>query len=469
MPYNQTQTNMKRKDIMDSDGCMSIVIVGGGASGTLLAVHLLRRKLPNLRIILIEPDDLRAGAAYRTDRPEHLLNVTAGRMSAYPDDPDHFLRWVNRHTPCQPTDFVGRGLYRKYLQQVLDEALTQMPAGTWSIYRAHAKHIEPNAYGAIVTLDNGTILHADRVVLAVGNQAPRHPETATPEFVQMPQYLGNPWAGGLGKIASTEDVLLIGTGLTAVDVLLTLDRNGHRGHITALSRHGRWPLPHAEPPCASYTFSESLPDDCLGLLRVVRQGVIEAASAGLPWQAVIDALRPHTNRLWQQFSASERCRFVRHLMPLWNIVRHRIPAGSADLIEKMSSAGRLSVLAGRLQRVDQLTHAKISATVSHSNGAHTLLRPRWIINCTGPNPHLALSESSLLRQLFAEGYAQADPLRMGLHVSAEGALIDHAGEVSSVLYAVGPLRRGSLLESTAIHEIRQQVVAFCERLVSVAV
>ncbi|MCU0463542.1 MAG: FAD/NAD(P)-binding protein [Anaerolineae bacterium] len=436
---------------------MTVMIIGGGASGVLTAVHLLRKGNPSLRLVLVEPNDIGAGAAYGTDQSEHILNVTADRMSAYPDDPDHFLRWVNHRTPCQPHEFVARSLYRSYLQQVLDEVVAEAALGAWSVYRSPAREIIPQADGAVVTLENDQSIYADRVVLAVGNQAPRPPQTETPWFRQDGRYINKPWSQPLTQIAPSDAVLLIGSGLTTIDVLLTLQRQGHTGHITAVSRHGRWPLPHAEPPCELFDLPADLPNDCMSLVRGIRQWLVEAEHAKLPWQSVMDALRLHTNTLWRQFGESERCRFSRHLMPLWNVARHRIPASSAAVIEQMTAAGRLRLVEGRLQRVDAVDNA-LSITIRQTNGDTLRVYPRWVINCTGPNPDLRAA-SPVLRQLFADGYITADPLGMGLDATPDGALIDRDGRASEVLYAVGPLRRGVLLESTAIHDIRAQAAA----------
>jgi len=443
---------------------MRVVIVGGGASGVLSATYLLNQHILGLQVVLIEPKELGAGAAYGTDKPEHLLNVATAKMSAYPDDPDHFLRWMRQNAPCDPNAFVSRSLYRHYLQHVLDDAVAGALPNAWKVYQSSVTSIIPHAEGATITLETGQILHTHKIILAVGNQPPRTPETDTPWFAEDEGYINTPWISDLAFITPDDDILLIGTGLTTVDVLLSLNKRGHRGQITAVSRHGRWPLSHAENTVPVFDITTPIPHDALEGFRWVRRAIHQAQYDNIPWQTVLDALRSHINLLWAQASHAERCRFTRHLMPLWNIARHRIPHNSAMVIENLTNCGQLRLITGRLRRVDR-QNSILSATISHhKTGDGVYVYPRWILNCTGPNTDLHTSDAPLLRQLFADGHLTTDPLRMGLNTAPNGAVINHIGMPSEVIYTLGSLRRGGLFESTAIHEIRQQAMELSQLL-----
>ena len=106
-----------------------IAIVGGGASGALMAAHLLRGRPRNLAVTIIETRaELGRGLAYATDNPSHLLNVRAANMSAFADDPGHFARWLStqRDAPAAADPefrFVSRGLYGRYLESLIREHL----------------------------------------------------------------------------------------------------------------------------------------------------------------------------------------------------------------------------------------------------------------------------------------------------------------------------------------------------------
>src|SRR5262245_2605168 len=103
-----------------------VLIIGGGASGVLLAAHLLRTPQTPLIVTLIEQRaELGAGVAYSTNDKDHLLNVRAANMSAYPDDEEHFVRWLRDKVPAvahhlpSPFYFAPRHLYRDYLASLL--------------------------------------------------------------------------------------------------------------------------------------------------------------------------------------------------------------------------------------------------------------------------------------------------------------------------------------------------------------
>jgi uncharacterized NAD(P)/FAD-binding protein YdhS len=450
---------------MTQENRTSIAIVGGGASGVLMAAHLLQVATADWHIHLIEQGTLGAGVAYRTTAPEHRLNVVAAKMSAYPDRPDHFLQWAQQHSPdCHPETFAPRTLYREYLQHVLHEAESQAQQARLSVIQAQVLSVRLLAGGGVrLTLNTGAHILADKVILAVGNQAPRHFYPADSADTASSDYIGSPWSGEvLTGIQADDPVLLIGAGLTAVDVLLTLQQQGHHGLVTVVSRHGYWPLPHAERDTVYQKPITELPRTALSSLRWVRTWIADALADGAQWQAAIDALRPVLNPWWAQLSHTERCRFIRHLMPLWNIARHRIPRDSDALLQRMTAVGQLRLLSGRLRTLTP-NASGLSAQFETPSGPLTV-DARWVVNCTGPNANLQQSELPLLRQLFAEGLIRTDALKMGLATDDAGTLIDAAGNVSDYLYTLGPLRRGQLIESVAVPEIRMQAAALSQAL-----
>lgn len=441
----------------------TVAIVGGGASGVLAAAHILRQAAPDVRVVLIEPRELGAGAAYASDAPEHRLNVRVAGMSAYADDPGHFARWVGQHGIDDPHAFVPRGLYRPYLQAVLDEAIGDR-AGVFEYRHDTVHRVTDCGCKAELELESGARFSADRVVLALGNMIPRDPVIETPWYYDEPSYIRTPWTTALDKIAPKDEVLIVGTGLTAVDVFLTLEQREHRGRVTAVSRHGKWPYPHGPVARREFTLDlNSLPSSAPRLLRAVRDGIEQAAAVGVPWQQVIDALRPVSNALWERGSDADRRQFMRHLAPVWNTVRHRIPQEAYGALAAATKRGQLRTIAGQLRRVDRLNNM-LAATVSLRDGGLFRSYPKWIVNCTGPNGDLRASSSGLVQQLLADGTAIPNALYQGFETGPDGALVNLLGQASEVLYTLGPTRRGNLIETTAINEIRQQAAALAQRL-----
>jgi uncharacterized NAD(P)/FAD-binding protein YdhS len=447
---------------------LRIAIIGGGFSGAMVATHLLRRSTDLLTITLIESrPHLGRGIAYSTDLECHLLNVPAGRMSAFPDDPQHFTRWLPSWDADGVGYFVPRNLYGTYIQAVLEMAITQAPAHV-RLERicSDAVALLPEGSGATVHLRNGQTIPADRVVLALGNLPPSDPEVADRSFYQSQRYISHPWASAvLDHLEPTAPVLLIGSGLTMVDLVLALKAQDHQGIIHVISRHG-W-LPQSHRGCATYpkflTATET-PATVRVLLRRIRQEAGRAAVAGYDWRAVIDALRPETQALWQALSLAERRRFLRHVRSYWDVHRHRAAPKAAASIEQLRQSEQLHFHAGRICAYQEQDDG-VWVTYRPRQG-HTLasLQVSRVINCTGPDGDYRKLQQPLILNLLASGLIRPDPLCLGLDTDAEGRLLNARGGASSFLYTLGPPCKGRLWETTAVPEIRGQAEALARRL-----
>jgi len=300
----------------------TIVIIGAGFSGAITAVNLLRQSRgQSLRVLLVNRSGRMArGIAYGTASAEHVLNVPAGNMSALADDPDDFLRYCRWADPqALPSSFVSRKLYGCYLEALLDAAEHGAQSGA-SLERitgeAERIDVDPDGRGATVRLDTGRIVPADQVVLAFGHFRPHDPSVSTPEFYDSARYVRDPWSpGALEAIRADEPVLLLGSGLTAVDVALSLQARGARtAPLYAVSRRGLLPQAHREvrgtlAPESAQRMVAAMGDSAAGYLRAVRQAVRSHEAEGGDWRNVIAALRPHTPALWHRLDTAQRRRF----------------------------------------------------------------------------------------------------------------------------------------------------------------
>lgn len=447
---------------------MSIAVVGAGFSGTLLALHLLRACPPGTRITLIERNNrFGRGLAFATGNPSHLLNVPAGRMSAFHDRPGHFLDWLRAEAPDAehgPLCFVPRQLFGVYVRSLLNEELGRDDSAL-ELVRGDVIGIDADRDGVGLALDRERFTAADRAVLAIGNFPPEAPRVADPAFYDGPLYRPDPWApDALTGLDPDAPALLIGTGLTMVDTALSLLDQGHRGPIHALSRRGLLPRRHAPGGPAARAEARTLPPGLGALLRLVRADAREAAAAGRPWQAVIDELRPYTVSLWQGMTDAERRRFLRHLRPWWDVHRHRLSAGVADRIDAARAGGQLAIHAGRV----------VSFTPA-PGGVEVAYRPRRaceierlaaqrVVNCSGPNCDYGRIAEPLIRTLLGRGLARPDALQLGLDVTPDCALRDAEGRASDRLFAVGPVTRGTFWEITSVPDIRRQCEALAAHL-----
>jgi uncharacterized NAD(P)/FAD-binding protein YdhS len=438
------------------DARFTVAIVGGGASGALTAYHLLRTQVP-MRVLLIEPRAaIGLGLAYSTPSLRHLLNVPAGKISAIPGDPGHFLRWLqaNYDADADAATFAPRSVFGRYLQSLL--------ASVSGLERLAAEVVgyQARQQGAVLSLSDGSTLEADRVVLATGNFEPAPLPRIDPRAADSGLYAHNAWTPSTyAELDPDAPVTLIGSGLTAVDVLLRLRELGHRGAVTAVSRHGALPHRHAEyVPTHAPVIPAETPATSLAYLRALRAAI----ASGISWRAAVDSLRPVTNPLWLALSAREQLRFRRHLQHRWDIVRHRMAPPIADCIDAELAGGTLVLEQGSLAGIHaQAGMAVVTARTKHGLVAHRAAR---VINCTGPDMRYERVASPLLKSLFSQGLAVAGPLGGGFRCDEHGALLDREGRSSLILSNLGPGRLGTLLESIAMPEIRDQAFSLAERL-----
>jgi uncharacterized NAD(P)/FAD-binding protein YdhS len=427
------------------------VIIGGGVSGTLTAYHLARRTA-RARIILVEPRPRPGlGLAYSTPILQHLLNVPAGKISALPDQPDHFLIWAQRYYDPEMTegDFAPRAVFGRYIQSLL----ARVP----EVEHLQATAVDCRLEGgrALVELADGRTLAADAVVLATGNFDPAPLPGVAEDVVRSGVYRHSAWDGeSYLDLDSEAPVTLIGTGLTAVDVILRLRETGHRGPITAISRHGVFPNRHAAyRPLSKCVIGGKAPTTVRALLHAVHTAI----RGGLPWRAVIDSLRARTNEFWLALPPKEQRRFRRHLQRRWEVVRHRMAPPIADSIDAELGAGTVAIRQGNLETVTpEGDGARVRARTR--DGAAFEVTAARVINCTGPDMNYRRAGSTLLNSLFAQGQITAGPLSGGLWSDEDGALRAAGGSFSDVLFTVGPARQGTLLESIAVPELREQAV-----------
>ena len=422
---------------------------------------------------LIEPRPVPGpGLAYTARRPEYLLNVRSQFLSAFPDQPDHFQNWlrVTSQEVCEH-GFCSRQSYGRYLQQLVSQLL-EWPSMNgircyWHNQAARTVEVSPNGSSATVRLMDGTELPSTYVVLALGNFPPPYPTTRSTEYRAHPNYHGNPWAqGALRNIGTDDTVLLIGTGLTAVDVLLGLQVDGHQGLVTTVSGHGRWPAAHQFEGAAYpdfYAADLAGVDTVLDVLRVVRRHVREAQKQRIDWRMVVDALRPHLGQIWAAWPQPEQARFLQHLAGIWSVLRHRSPPRNTAIVAAMFAEGQVQQAIGRVRNIEPAANGLV-VTVQKGQQPVQQLTAQHVITCTGPLLDYSRIQEPVVVGLREAGHLQPDALHLGIETDAHGALLNAAGQASGVLFTLGPSRRPTYFESTAVPELREQAVALAQEL-----
>ncbi|WP_372394904.1 FAD/NAD(P)-binding protein [Azospirillum sp. HJ39] len=464
-----------------------IAIVGAGFTGSLLAAHLLRNAPAPLVVHLIEYGHRPGtGVAYSTPNGAHVLNVRAYNMSAYPDDPRHFLRWLwsraegpTAKQPVPPSGhaFVSRALYGTYIQDVLAQAQAEAPAhARLNLIRGEAVDVRTDSGAGgrrvvHVRLGDGRIVSADAAALCIGNFPPSPPCLASPtagEAFGSDRFIGDPWdAAAIGRIDRDAAVAILGTGLTMVDTVLSLLDQGHRGPITAVSRRGLLPLRHEETrPYTSFLHPDVMPRTVLDVMIALKADARRAMAAGYDWRSAFDALRPHHHRIWAHLPMEERRRFLRHARPFWEVHRHRMAPQVADRIAAARSGGQLDILTGRLTDA-ALTGGGLELRIAERGGGATrVLTAGALINATGTNCDYTRIRHPLVRSLLDRGLARPDPLRLGLDVTESGAVIAADGTPAPHLLAFGPVAKAPFWEMTAVPELRSRCADAARRILS---
>lgn len=454
-----------------------IAIIGGGFSGTITAVNLGRLSQSPLRVTLINrgyPSG--RGIAYSTRRPEHLLNVVARNMSAFPDHPNHFVEWLRTRTDyIAMTDaelretFLPRRVYGDYLRATALPYLKPIDPRSRVLIEAiedEALDVQSHAGGGRIVLAGGGHLDADRVLLATGNEPPADLPGGG-ALADHPAWCANPWMDWEGRLPPAgESVVLLGTGLTTVDAIVTLLALEWPGTIHAVSRNGLLPESHFKgvedplfPPAGVDLASLGL----AGLVRVIEEHCLRLRRQGENPGMIVDRMRPHTQRIWQAFTEAERKEFVARHAARWNVIRHRIAPSIHRQVAAALESGRLKITRASVAAV-QAAGPRIGVDLRAPDGTPGRIEGALVINCTGPHTRFSATRSPLLQNLLRSGLAQPDAMDMGVRVNAEFGVIGRDGERSPFLFAMGPLLRGTLWESIAVPELRGQAMRVAETL-----
>ena len=431
-----------------ADAC-SIAIVGGGASGALMTAHLLRFAGDAIRLTLIEPRaKIGRGLAYATENESHRLNVRASNMNAFPDDPDHFCRWLrtNGHRGEDRFCFVPRLVYGRYLGSLIEDRLAESDAPRARWLRETVTSLSERDGSVTLGFSGRQTAVFDMAVLCCGHEAS---ETLEAPFVS-PWQDPNSW-----NTAPDSTILILGTGLTMVDAAIALSESGHRGPIVALSRRGLLPQAHRRVDVAPIAQTElPSPATLAPVLHWLRARARDKMRSGGDWRGVIDGLRPHVQAIWRAMPSQSRRRFLEHARPWWDIHRHRMAPEVETKIRALQESGEVD---------------------AKRDGASVSIRPRAsevevrldvsrIVSCRGLTSDPRRSSNPLVTQLVAEGYARVDPLGIGLDVDNDCAVVDARGRASERIFAVGPMSQAAFWEAIAVPDIRLQAALLARRL-----
>lgn len=442
----------------------TFAVIGAGFSGTVAAIEFLNRVKTESRLIIINRSGLMArGLAYGTNSPQHLLNVPAGNMTALADSPDSFLAYCQkRRLNVTSSSFVSRKVYGEYLAELLEEAIKRSSSRVKTLQiNAEVIRLKPCVDGASIELNTGEIIKADQIALTFGHFPPSDPSGFI-SVANTPCYQRDPWDLPTSReIDKTDSILLVGGGLTAVDVISNLIKSEHIGNIYMLSRRGLLPKSHRE--ARSHTSDNFRTRDLLleaqpsilKYLKVVRKEIRNGEINGIDWRDIIASLRPITAKLWKRLPDAEKRRFLRHVQSYWDVHRHRVAPETFKAFDKALEAGQIVPIAGRIESINTEDDSITAIIRERRRSNKRSITAKRVINCTGPTSDPRKVSSPLMERLIEEGLIVPDTLGLGVCVDDHYYLKSDTAQPNNWLSYVGPMLKADHWELTAVPELRE--------------
>jgi uncharacterized NAD(P)/FAD-binding protein YdhS len=469
----------KRIRIMaHGDKPISIAVIGVGFSGLMTAYHLLKDAKSPITLYLIDgKDTFGKGAAYSTRSQKHLLNVPAAKMSALPDDPAHFLNWANQQPAYKGISkeilgrtFLPRQLFGKYIAAIWESAMSSKREDT-TVNILHDKAVDVDFLNGkyIVRLKALEAVVSDYVVLATGNETPSNPAIPNAAFYESKKYVKDPWHTDITKLVKPEDsIMILGNGLTAVDIIISIMETGYKGLIHTLSPSGFSILPHRHNHIEYKDFVEELnePYSLDQLFTIGHKHFRQLHKIGITVEPIVDSLRPLTQKIWQSWSQQEKEVFVRDIRSMWNKIRHRIAPQLYDYVQRLRLRRNLKVHKAKLVDIaEDANGVSVQYLSKHTQTVKTA-NVGLVINCTGPHLDISRSEDKLLQSLQSKGMLRPDSLHIGMDVGEKWNVLDTQGKEQHRFYTLGPNLIGLLWETTAIPEIKDQAATLAKEILS---
>lgn len=458
---------------------IKIGIIGAGFSGISLAAQLLLKQKTSCSVCLFgKKDQFGLGVAYSTTSPWHLLNVRAVNMGIYADDSGDFYHWLVENEAfwrkIDPSfqeltitedSYLPRKLYALYLKSILEELKRRPDFDMVQDTVLDVELVSQDNFRVICQNGNQTIVN--RVVLATGVQTSRN----LPFAISDNRYMANVWKSNESDverwITETDEnttIFIIGTGLTMLDIVTSLFRHNYKGRIVALSHHGQLPVSHLAERLSNEAISNNflVKNGLLYKFRTFFKTLNQSKLDGKEWRQVFDGLRPHIPEIWKSLSLNDRKQFLRHLLPLWNRHRHRMPPKSAEMIDLLKSENRLKIYAGSIVKIEvsRKNNLKVIYKVKGLK-EEQFIDAQYVYNCTGPGYILRNQSNEVLKNLLDREWIREDELGLGIKVN------DHfvaEGKIKDRIYVMGPLLYGELFEATAVPEIRQHAAVIASNL-----
>jgi uncharacterized NAD(P)/FAD-binding protein YdhS len=438
----------------------AIGIIGGGISGTLSVLQIIKQSKKPLTIFWFDTQNkFCKGYAYNTFDEGHLLNVRASNMSIFPDEPNHFVNWLSvHHSKYLPKDFVSRKIFGDYVLHTFQSLKDSNNLITIHQIAEEVKSMKKtDDCFEIKTHQNYQV---QKIVLAFGNFLPAHPRSISKEYISSKNYFQNAFNVQLtNQIQQHNNITIIGSGLTMIDMIVSLSTFNYKGKINVISPHAYIPQAHQENPLPPVdSFIDSKKNYSLSeILSLVNKQIKKAKKDNLNLHSIIDSMRPFLQNLWLNFSLDEKNQFLRHLRHKWGVARHRAPSQSMTVFNTLKSSNQLQLIKGRIFDI-KLQSSGFDILYSNNQTEQQTLHTQLIINCTGPEADYSQLKSPFIQDVIKKQIISPDPIKYGINAQKDGYITKN-------IYTIGPPLKGILWESVAVPEIRVQAQELASKII----
>lgn len=452
----------------------TIAIIGGGFSGINVAVQLAKQAKEQISILIFNYKyPVTKGVAYHTNNEEHLLNVPASGMSFFADAPHHFVEWLRKNYDDKflseardhNDSFISRRIYGQYITDVFNKQILHSGVN-YNLIEDEVTDVQATNEGYTINTLNNFSATCNKIIFALGNDEPEMPSFITNEMMNEGVYVNNPWMQESQRINDKEkDILLLGSGLTMVDNLISLLDNGFNGKVHVVSSKGFLPVAFIKSNTDNGIVNELQPPYQINIVfDIFRKHAHRLHEQGICGGEVVAALRPLTQKIWIELSVEERIRFLSHIRHLWGVFRHRLPLQPYNLLMDLVKQGRVKITAGRLVNVEYSKGVAMAIIRQKKSSDFLSLPIQRIINCTGPLNNISRSKHPLIQNLLKRNIVEPDDLKLGLRATEEGKIVTK-DQPSENLFTMGPMLKGVLWETTAVNEIRYQAMHLARMMV----
>lgn len=438
-----------------------VAIIGAGFSGLLTAVQLTKESLgKQLHVCLIDQNSYPGrGFAYGTWDDNLLLNVPAGNMSAFPDDSQHFVRYCQEIDPAyHEGTFVSRRIYGDYLEDLLVKAKTEF-SFNFEVICANVDAVAKLGKALFsLHMSSEKTLIVNKVVLALGHFESSNPLRQNELEMGHKVFLERKDILALCQDEGQNPIVIVGSGLTAVDLVFQLSSSGMRRKMVLVSRRGLIPQSHRVNPKVPaknlLDILSEVPSTVRAFLRAIRTEIVRREVSEGNWRDVINELRPFIPEIWRRLSIYERRRFLTKILPYWDTHRHRLAPIAYKRFISLIECGQVEVLAARVESIEPLSSGWRVQIKRRGQEIVDVIEAIGLFNATGPNSDVNQIKHPLIQQLVRDKLICADELHVGILTTSKYQAIDDQGREVENLFYIGPMLKASYWESIAVPELR---------------